>query len=254
MDVVAGALILLWFISDYYAISISFPVYFALGSAVWLIYTTDHLMDVRRVDFPSSNRHQFHKNHFDRILIVGVFILLIALGNLFFLPVLILLGGVVLGAVCLLYLFLCQHLAIKGLKEIFIAFLFATGIFIAPFTQLEHLGLVDFIFWFQLTLLALVNLLLIAQFEVENDARDNFASAVLIWGEERTRHLVHILIVLSLIISILMINRSDLGFQAFFIAANSLFLFVDWYPRYFVKNRSYQLLVDGVFLLPLLLI
>ena len=66
LDAVAVAVVWLWCFSEAEKVPILRPIYYSLGLVVWLIYTSDRLLDARRMKDVSKStpRHRFAKRFF----------------------------------------------------------------------------------------------------------------------------------------------------------------------------------------------
>src|SRR5690349_20970168 len=86
LDVAAGAVISALFFVDITNAQVYPLSLLALGLAVWIIYTVDHLKDVYRLtQVATTNRHRFHQQHFKVLIIVASLALLTVVGLTFYL-------------------------------------------------------------------------------------------------------------------------------------------------------------------------
>lgn len=106
-----------------------------LAAAIWVVYTTDHLLDARRVGAQGAGgRLRLHARHPRRLLVGDLSVAgLCVLGARLYLPHTVFLGGVVLSVVGALHLAASQLGARRWLpKEITVACIYAAGIWLAP--------------------------------------------------------------------------------------------------------------------------
>ncbi len=261
LDVVTGACISTLFIADYLQVNLYiFPV-LALGICVWLIYTADHLADAYQVKHPAnSNRHLYHQKHFKAIGISFLVMTIIGTVMLFYLPRQLIVRGVVLTGFVGLYFLLISILKPKRFfhKEFIVAFLYATGIFLAPISNFNRLITWDIIALFmQFFLIALINLLEFSLFEKQLDEQDNYVSFTIFYGETHTKKLVYglfnILFTFILVTSFLFAHNLPCIKAELLIFTMGLSLFLILRnPAFFKKNERYRIVGDSVFLYPLL--
>lgn len=249
IDIVLGAVILLHFFSKPFGISVEWPSYVSLASAVWLIYTIDHLKDARASADPKRGRYLFHLRYARTLKLSIVLVTSVAGVCLFFLPTSILFLGSILGALCLLYLLFQSSLARLGLKECYASIMYSFGILITPIALSGTFDIFDF---FILFALSFTNLLIFSWFEVEEDKEDSIRSVATVKGTKRTEKLIWILISLGLAMGF-----SGILSQPHHCVYLIVVLLIYWIllvsPEWARKNQRYRTIGDGVFMLPLVL-
>lgn len=184
LDVVLGAIAGMLFFAHVLSLAMYIEIAIILGLTVWIIYTLDHLMDVKKTTGqPNSLRHDFHfKNEKKLQLLVGitfvlVFILLIFLPSLHF----VIIPGIILAATiaCSLGLIYFFGKRIAFMKEFLIATFYVLGIVLAPSTLFEKSIPASFyslaVLYF---LVAWVNLLMLSYLDKESDQEDGFDSVI----------------------------------------------------------------------------
>ena len=78
LDVVLGACVSTLFVAKYLGVVLPNLVVVALGVAVWVIYTTDHLLDgSKAVSTPLTRRHQFHQKNRKPIFFILVLVMFV---------------------------------------------------------------------------------------------------------------------------------------------------------------------------------
>lgn len=248
IDIVIGAVILLHFFSHPFDVSIPTASYLLLGCVVWLIYTADHLRDAKLSANPGRARYLFHLKHETPLKASMTIVLLISGCCLFFLPQSILLLGGVLLLLCICYLIFQSILASVGLKECYVAGMYAAGILVSPVALSSSFDLFSFLALF---VLALSNLLLFSWFEIREDRAEDICSIATQYGGQKTERIIQGLIVLGL----------ALGFSALWsIPVYSFYLvlvlLMYWLllsnPSWASRNQRYRTIGDGAFVLPLL--
>ncbi|WP_245531163.1 UbiA family prenyltransferase [Belliella baltica] len=165
-------------------LTLPFEVILLLGLTVWIIYTLDHLMDVKKANHqPNSPRHYFHFQNKKSLQIVLVIIFLIVISLLISLSTLhfLLIPGVVLAAIitCCLSLVYFFGKKIAYMKEFLIAAFYVLGITLAPLAFDENsvpkpfYGLAFLYF-----IIAWVNLLILSYLDKDSDEKDGFDSVI----------------------------------------------------------------------------
>lgn len=254
LDITIGAIVLLFFISRIHEIEPSVHVYIALAIAIWSIYTLDHLRDARGPSGYRSGRHQYHRDNFERIVLVQIVALAAGVINMFFLPRSIIQAGLIVAGLSGIYLIMQSSLAKVGLKEVVIAVGYATGIFLYPIQVLQG-GEGILMEYVQLTGLALTNILIIAFYDFQEDKHAGFGSFVSFAGYERTRSIIILLITIQSMVGVYLLSRSDrLMYQLFILMSLVIFSLVLWKRSFFIHSDRYRLWSDLVFFLPLAII
>lgn len=183
IDVVFGAMAGLLFFSKLFRLDVEVPVYVLLGSAVWCIYTLDHILDAKSGVAPLLDRYAFHlKNRAVlmgcvmtvALLGLGLAFLTFGLDREFFWSVG--LGGLILATMLLIR----KAGKLAGLlKEISTGVLYVLGIAWIPLLRIDTMDLSYVLAGFLIgySLLAVINLLMLAVLEAKEDQLQGFPSA-----------------------------------------------------------------------------
>lgn len=257
-------------LSDVDPIHWATPVVLAL--VVFVIYTVDRLLDVRKyaVDPPSqpmTARHRFHQRYAMLLwCVVGVAAGLIVILT-FFLPGNVVKFGIVLGGICVVYVgsvfrLPARHPALL-LKEPLVAVLYAVGIWGSVWVQRTTVSRIEVVEFLMFLGIAFQNLLLFAVMEqYETGSLDHpdqpLFSLATAWGEKRCG------LVLNWLTAVIVVTGFTLCFlttdrfaqrSALMLGLMSLTLYViQRYPAYFLRNERYRWLGDGVFWMPALVL
>ncbi len=164
--------------------------WWVLPAATWVVYSTDRLLDARRVGAAAhSHRHRFYYRHTRTLEVCTAAVgALTAAGALFFLPSGTHAGGVVLGGLSAAYLLAAQRCRSRWFpKEVVAALVYVAGIWLGPISVTRGLDP-----WIVLSaglhgLAALLNLWVFAWFERDVDEMDGHGSIACSWGERATR-------------------------------------------------------------------
>ncbi len=245
IDIVIGAVILLRFFCVQANVDVGLPVYFLLASAVWLIYTTDHLRDTKQAKKPKRSRYLFHEQNENVLKIVMSIVILFCIFCVFMVPMMILFAGIVLGALSLIYLTIQNWLSKNGLKELYVSIIYTSGILLAPFVLAKQFD--GFIF--SLLLIAtFLNLILFSWFEEEEDRKDRFNSIATKWKSKNVEKLCLLLISIGMAFTILNFDLISLYFLIVF----AVFAIMVLRKGRLSKSGIYRMIGDGVFLIPAL--
>ena len=129
LDIVLGGVIFLNFIGDQLKVEVPIVVSLALSLCIWLIYTLDHQRDVTLKSHQKGARRIFHKKNQRVIILTALFMGLLGLVLLYFLPLELVQWGLLVALVCLIYLTLSTGLSSLLVKEVMVALLYGGGIF-----------------------------------------------------------------------------------------------------------------------------
>ena len=249
LDIVLGAVVLLHYLGNFYSVTFPASVYLALASAVWLIYTLDHLIDARKVESPTSDRHRFHKKHLRTLQKASMMVLMVALVNVFFLPEVIIRNGTLLASACTGYLLLVFLSRKRWVKEFWVALIYAMGIFLAPFSM-GQMGGWDVFLLSQLILIAFLNLIIFSFYDHELDQHDGFHSIVVRLGRKNSAIAIHGISLLTLALTLtgwaISAQQIELVFLLMSVALYNVFLF----PVFFHRHERFRIVGDAVFFLP----
>jgi hypothetical protein len=247
------------------------PVHWAttplLAIAVWIVYTTDRLMDVRKNPRLGTSRHRFHAQNAE--LLWGTVGGLAAIGAIltFFLPGNVIRFGAGLGILCGLYVLAVSQLPERhpalAIKEPLVAVLFAVGIWGPVWVQRAELG---WPFKAQAAIfvgIAFQNMLLFSAYEQQSPGYRPAVSLATLWGQRSCDVLLRgltLLLVGGALAVCFFADDSGGGARfsqraSLMLAIMSLTLYaIQRYPAYFLKNNRYRFYADAVFWLPALVL
>jgi hypothetical protein len=253
LDVAAGAAVSSIFFARIF--SVMLPPYLALslGLTVWMIYTSDHLLDARSIRVPASTeRHRFHQQHFNGLLIM----MLVAVGVLFvqsfFIIRPLLINVILVVSLVLAYLLIQRRLTYA--KEFVGACFYTAGILVAPWSLLPRAMTVSEIVLVSVfALTAFADLLLFSWFTLESDASDHLISFTTILGKSITGKAILGACVTAILLAAVAIQHSHSAGPAFvLILMNGMLMIILQFHKYFAINDRYRRAGDAVFFLPLI--
>ena len=254
LDIALGGAILFLFISrKVYHLNPSFYDVAALTAAILIIYTVDHLLDARRIPKPSMPRHSFHKKGLALWYLYLIFLLILGVYCISNLDAKVRNLGIVVSSFSVCYLWISLKLSRIGLKELLVALVYTTAMFVLPITQLQ-LYAYDYFSMFQLFSIALINLLIIAYYEQSFDKQDQTQSLAHLLGQNKIIIVIHILIAINLGSSAyLLLIQEGISYQLFIFLASFILIFVITFRDAFLKNEAYRWASDLIFFIPLFL-
>ena len=236
-----------------------------LPLSVWTIYSLDHIIDgYKKKSEATIYRHLFHYIYRKQIIWFIILTSLVSITlSLLFLQKQIIIAGLVLSAITLLYLsfiyFYKEKRNILFQKELIIAFVYTSGIFLAPI--IWHNALPPYP-----TLIVIINIfflvwlegVIISWFDYKNDIVDGHSSFTIIVGKKNTRIFIIIALVLLLITtitSLCFVTASNPELLSIYVCAliNVILFMLIILPQIFRNNNYHRLIGESVFLLPFLL-
>ena len=239
----------------------------ALALVVFVIYTVDRLLDVRKYKTdassqPLTDRHQFHRQHATLLWRVVVIAIILTLGLTFFLPGSVVKFGIVLGGICAAYVGAVFRLPARHpallLKEPLVAVLYTAGIWGSVWVQRPTVSKVDVVECLMFLGIAFQNLLLFAVMEQYETPDQSMFSLATAWGQERCDFILRWLTLVVVIAGFSLCFLTDDRFaqrSALMLGLMSLTLYgIQRYPAYFLKNERYRWIGDGVFWMPALVL
>lgn len=253
LDVTAGALFSALFFAKILSVCIGFIELSALGLTVWIIYTTDHLADARKIlAQASTRRHRYHQEYFTSLTKLLVFAIMLDVSTLFFMRVKILQWGIILAGGVFVYLITQQ--ALKFFKELFISVLFTCGILLPSLTITGFvLNTLQYLLIVQFAALALINLLLFSWFDRELDQQNRQHSFVTIVGDRTTRIVIWFLICIQILLTSMQLYFGHYNGPAILLGSMGLALSVIFILRKSLEEQDYyRILGDAVFMIPIL--
>jgi len=262
LDIALGAIasggLVVWFLK------ISMPVawWFVLPASIWLIYTADHLLDVKQLGtLARTPRHIFHRTHFPTLyksfwILLVITVLIAFLG----LPAPILFFGALMAFFIGIYFLAIHVLKLQKTlwfqKETVVAVLYAIGVWGGPLAMRESpLTVLELILIFQMMLVALMNLLLFAYHEFNIEQLNLEGSWLRRMGQDKVRNLIYMtgfLVFLIIFLLFKQVTPQSLLVMGTFGVMAAILMVVLKYEDTFQKQERYRVAGDAVFILPIL--
>jgi hypothetical protein len=239
-------------------VQIPIPVVSILGFSVWIVYILDRILDNQKIEISSTERHSFHQKYTNYLWILISIFSVICFVLLFFIPLKIILFGILIVSLTVIYLLVISKIQLENslqiLKEPITAIVYTSGVFGTTILQDSSvinlgIGLIFLIIVFQ-------NLLLFSLSEIkQNLSVNNLASR---WGISFSNKFIFFLSVTVLILGIFFFNTSPNQYHSKVIICEILMslilLIINQLDHFFLINERYRWVGDGIFLLPLLII
>jgi len=260
LDVVLGAIATGAYAVKLLDVSPNYRWWPVLALSVWIVYTTDHLLD----SFSRKNRALIHRHklhyRYRHVFIAAIAVSSVVVLSLvwIFLDKKILTGGLIIGMGAIIYLILVRMENRKNFsfqKEFFISLFYTAGIWLAPLVWNNNplsTSVCGIIFVF--ILLVWIEGLIVAIYENDMDTQDKQISFVTKFGISKSRIFIKILFGLTAVFSLilLLLTNSITEFSAVFIElfmAAALFS-IYHFQNYFQHHELYKTLGEMVFWFP----
>ena len=254
LDIAAGAVISCAFFATIFKVSLLPYGYIALGLAVWIIYTADHLLDVWKNPQPAStHRHRFHQQHFITLSILLAVALIVVGIEVNFIRHNVLIGGIQLSILVAIYFIVQRQL--KFLKELVAALLYTVGVLVAPIALLSSPpNSMQITLVVQFFLTVLTNLLLFSLFDLKNDSKDRHPSFAISLGEATTTILLFAMFIVNAGITLIQYYslHGETAPAVVILFMNIMLVWILLNRKYFGISDRYRIMGDAVFLLPAL--
>ncbi len=235
-----------------------------LPLAVWLIYTSDHLIDGFRAGNKAiKDRYVVHRKYHRQfiffaslILLISVFISFLYLSND------IIIFGIILGSMAAIYLVLVFILPGRGLpvfqKEVAVAFFYTAGIWGPVIISGQTISWTEWAIVALFYILALCDLIMLSLIEMKVDDAEGQRSLPILFGTKHARRLLHLLLIVVMAFSALLIFTDPSWMilkAALILGMMALCLLIIFRLSDYLKNNDlYRYISEAVFVLPALML
>jgi len=255
IDVSLGACCAALAAQKYCHLDIHWTYFYLLVSSIWMVYTLDRLLDIKKLDLVFTKRHHFHlknQNILKFLVIVGLIIN--SAITLTFAPLDLILFG------CLMVLFSGLHFVLIHIlqhkksfwvmKEPAIATAYTLGIWAYPMFLKDKIIAENVIIVALFFLLALGNLMMLACIEEKIDIQSGFNSWIQNIGKERAEQWTKIILISGFAISLELLY-SHWAWALAFILGYGIHLQVWLKPSYFLADEKYRRWTEISFIYPI---
>lgn len=232
------------------------PTLLVLGAVVFIIYTTDRLLDNAKTPRPNTPRHQFQFANRKILAQVSLGLAAASVVVLIWIPPKIIQMGFVLAVLTGCYLYLVFKIKQEIVfKELFIAVVYTLGVWGAAQWAQDEISWEVYVLAGVYWLMALQNLLLLAWFEAfETDGSSLAQHLGQDVAQKCLKGLFWLVAIGCLYVAVESPHRYCQRFAviSFFMACWLAYLKTN--PPVFLSQERYRWLADAVFLMPLLLL
>lgn len=260
IDVALGAVVGAWFFSQVILIGLPWYIYLIIGLTVWSIYTTDHLIDAKKLgDRQGPDRYLYHWKYFKAtLLVVIVAVVVSVLMAVILLPQEFLINGFILGGIVVLYFLLRLLLpsVFAGLKELMAAIVYTAGIALPAWFYMYSLNFHFVVAGLQYFCLVFANLLICAIWDESWDKLHSYDSMAVNFGKKFIKGIIFSLItisVLSAAIGIFIYSGHPLKIQIIIFLMNAGLILAFSFGQK-MQEHTQRLVIDSIFFIPLLLL
>ena len=260
LDVVLGAIATGAYAVKLLNVSPNYWWWPVLALSVWIVYTTDHLIDsFSRKNNALIHRHKLHYRY-RHVFVVAVTVSSVVVLSLvwFFLDKKILTGGLIIGIGAIIYLVLVGEGNRKNFsfqKEFFISLFYTAGIWLAPLVwNSKPLSPSVYGIIFVFIILVWIEGLVVAIYECDMDTKDKQMSFVTKFGISTSSTFIKILFGLTFVSSLVLLLFTN-SIQEFSAVVIELFMAVAlfsiyYFQNYFKHHELYKTLGEMIFWLP----
>jgi len=260
LDVLFGSLMCSILISRLLNTTPGWAFWIVLPTAVWIIYTLDHLIDASRLKAKASTfRHRFHFIHRKAL---GIIIIILVVSTtiiiIYWLEKSIIIFGIglsVFTTLYLSYLFFAGERSLKISKEIFVSLIYVCGIWGGQLAIVNYkMDIGQLLILIIFLLLVLADVLVLSYFEVDSDRKDHHQTIAVKYGEKNTSQIIVVLVFISFLLNIyLMVFASEHIHQIIaklFMIMGMILILLLSFPKFFRKNEIYRYIVECLFWIP----
>ena len=255
LDIVLGVISGSYFASRIFKVTPSIYFWITLVSAVWIIYTADHILDGIRTKKNVSETYRFHYTNRIVLIFIGIVAGIISSVFVFFyLEKELIIYGIytfILVVIYLLVNFALQKRKRFFPKELIISVLYTWGIFGGILILKGNIDLFQALAIINYFLLVSVNVLLFSYFDYKEDRINKFNTLAVNFGNKIVKRLIFIILAIAFFISIfILFSYSHWIISVIFVFINFTLLLLIIFPTYFKNNGYYGIIADGVFIFP----
>ncbi|NQU54834.1 MAG: UbiA family prenyltransferase [Bacteroidetes bacterium] len=259
LDIVFGVVCGSYFASRIFEITPSIYFWITLVSAVWVIYTADHLLDGIRTK--KKFVFETYRFHFDnRIVLMSIGIVTVLISSifvLFFLEKELIIYGVSTFVLVIIYLFLNNIFRKRRRffpKELIISALYTWGIFGGVLILKGNVTFFQVLVIANYFLLVSVNVLLFSYFDSEEDKVSHFNTLTVNFGKKLTRRSIFFILAIAFLISLFIVFwYSKWVIFWILVLMNLTLLLTILFPSFFKNCGYYGIVADAVFFFPAVL-
>ena len=259
LDIVFGAAISTLFLAKQLDVILPNLVVIALGIAVWIIYTVDHLLDSSTSDVPLIRRHQFHQTNQKPLLFTLILMIVLGVVLVFQLPLPIIINGAIVAGCVVAYFVGLKIVGSRpsAYKEPLVALMYTMGVCLGPVSLVEKIDYLAVSLFFTIyALMAFANLMIFSVYELAIDEADQHTSLARYIGRKKATYLITICFIVLLILWYYQMQTLQ-GFDLFsmvLLAMITALGLVNYWKKLFNAKEWYRIVGDAIFYFPLLVL
>ncbi len=234
-----------------------------LATAIWVIYTADHLVDAIKISAPLDGRRMFYHRHFKMLLLVVVVLsIIVSILGLTFLSSKIIVFGVAIGLISALYLslvfFFGQKKKVWLQKELYVSVIYTIGIWGSIILMsLKTLNLEELLIILSFFMLVFSDILIFSIYDHRQDVINQFVSLIELLGINKVARLIITLLIASCSLSIALLFFSEPKFKVTGAILLLMAIVLSWIfigKDKLANNEWYRYIGETVFFLPALIL
>jgi len=240
-------------------VKVPFSWWLCLASSIWIIYTTDHLIDALKIEKPVDTRRKFYTQYFLSLRSIVITLLIITvLISFLFLDKQVIMFGITLGLLSGIYLLLVftfgNQKRILLQKEFIVAIIYTVGIWGSLIIKSSNFPIIEVsVVILSFFLLVYADILIFSFFDFDLDKKYDFVSLIGTIGQRKTIVLIYNMLSIATILSITLIfsDLKAIQFCAILLfSMTSILLLMFKFRERFAKNERYRYLGEAIFFLP----
>lgn len=254
IDIALGAVASSLFFAHHSGSLDDYKKFLVLGIAVFIIYSMDHLIDVRKFSNSRlSARHFLHEKYFAVIRIVVMVFGLIAFIISVTLPKIILISGGSLSIIVLIYLLFQANL--KYGREFFGSLIYVAGITIPSIEKVEIVNAEYSNYVILFFGIVLINLILFSWFDYNDDISNGQKSIVTKLGRKKADYLLTGLITIQILLIFFFNGPQPISIETgIFLCMTAVLLLAFILRDRLIADDNYRILADSVFYFPAIIL
>ncbi len=258
IDVALGALAMTLVWSYHFAVPFDWLHGTGLFLVVWLIYTIDHLMDVRSAITIVGQRYWFHQRYRKTLIVCSSIVCITLLSFLFWVDLTILFVAAITFIAAALHLW-CNSLANKKQffypKEWVIGLVYTLGVSVSSVVyMIDHFGIEELSVLCLILTTAFLNIFLLSFFDVAADIAQGTNSIAIRLGTKKLEKRIFFLFILGLSLCFITLFYLAPTIVFAFLLIQISYLFIYYKRSFFARHERYRLFIDLAYSFPFLLL
>lgn len=247
---------LLW--SYHFAVPFEWLHGIGLFLVVWLIYTVDHLMDVRYAITLVGQRYWFHQQYSKALIILSLVVILILIIFLFWVDFTILFVAAITFIAASLHLWLNSLANKKQVfypKEWVIGLVYTLGVSVSSTVyMIDRFGIAELCVVSLILTTTFLNIFLLCFFDVKADIAQGANSIAIRLGIKVLEKRIVLLFVIGIGLCFITLFYLDANIVYVFLFIQLSYFFLYYKRSFFAINERYRLFIDLAYSFPFVLL